>query len=58
MSRFGLDDALVLAGLVVLGVAIWMAWGTSAVVAFAGAVLVTIGVLAAWMRSRYRRPQA
>jgi hypothetical protein len=43
---------------VVLGVAIWLAWGAGALLAYAGALLVTVGGLVGWVQARQRRPPA
>lgn len=38
-------DVLVLVGLVLLGAALWLAWGWPAALAFAGTVLVAVGLV-------------
>ncbi len=58
VGRVGIDDVLVLAGVVVLGLAIWTLWGVGAVLAYAGALLVSLGVLAGWAQAHQRRPQS
>jgi len=45
-------DALVVIGLLLLGVALYLAVGLIAAVAYVGTVLIVVGVLGAWMRSR------
>jgi hypothetical protein len=55
VGRVGVDDVLVLAGVVVLGLAIWTMWGVGAVLAYAGALLVSLGVLAGWAQARRGR---
>lgn len=43
-----LDDILVLIGLVLLGAAIWQAQGATATTAYAGAILIIVGVALGW----------
>lgn len=57
VDRVWVDDVLVLAGVVVLGLAIWTFWGVGAVLAYTGALLVSLGVLAGWAHAHQRRPQ-
>lgn len=42
-----LADVLVLAGLALLGAALWLAWGWPAALAYAGAALVVVGLVLA-----------
>lgn len=48
-------DVLVLAGLSLVGGAIWLTMGVAATVAYAGLALVAAGVLGAWWTVRSRR---
>ena len=47
---FDVTDAAVLTGLVLLGWALWLTWGQAAVLAYAGTVLVIVGMLAGLRR--------
>lgn len=43
-----LDDILIILGLVLLGAAIWQAQGAIAVTAYAGSILVILGIALGW----------
>jgi hypothetical protein len=45
-------DVLVVAGLALVGAAVYLAFGAAAAAGYAGVVLVVVGVLGAWLRTR------
>ena len=53
---FDVTDAAVLTGLVLLGWALWLTWGQAAVLAYAGTVLVIVGMLAGLRRQGQAQP--
>jgi hypothetical protein len=54
---FDVTDAAVLAGLLLLGWALWLTWGQAAVLAYAGTVLVIVGMLAGLRRQSQGKEQ-
>ena len=54
---FDVTDAAVLTGLVLLGWALWLTWGQAAVLAYAGTVLVIVGILAGLRRQGQGKEQ-
>lgn len=42
------DDILIIFGLVLLGLAIWQAWGTVEATAYTGTVLIVLGIALGW----------
>jgi hypothetical protein len=54
---FDVTDAAVLAGLLLLGWALWLTWGQAAVLAYAGTVLVIVGMLAGLRRQSQGKDQ-
>jgi hypothetical protein len=52
--RFDLFDVLATVGLVLIGAAVWLAWGGAAALAYAGIVLVIVGVTGASVSQKPR----
>lgn len=48
-------DLLTLAGVILVGLAVGLAWGWVGVLGFVGAVLVIVGVVSALVTNRQRR---
>ena len=51
MTGFGLDDAAILAGTLMIAWSLWAAWGLPALLGFAGCLLVLAGLTAIVRRS-------
>lgn len=47
-----LYDVLVVLGLLLVGLALWLAWGPVAVLAYAGTVLIVVGLVGAMARGK------
>jgi hypothetical protein len=45
-------DVMLFAGLALVGAAVFLAFGAAAAAGYAGVVLVVVGVLGAWLRTR------
>ncbi|MBK8772641.1 MAG: hypothetical protein IPM06_19750 [Rhizobiales bacterium] len=52
MKTIDLPDIAVIVGVILIAVAIYMALGVVAFIAFMGTVLIVIGALAAWKRAQ------
>lgn len=47
MTKY-LDDMLIILGLVLLGAAVWQAQGATATTAYAGTILIILGIALGW----------
>lgn len=52
MAKVGLEDALVAGGLLLLGLALWLAFGWPELLAYVGVVMVAAGATITWSKSR------
>lgn len=48
MRALGVDDALILVGLLLVGLALWLAFGAAATIAYGGMVCLLVGLACAW----------
>lgn len=49
-QKISLDDALIIAGVMILGTSIWWWAGGPGLLGFVGALLLALGCLLAWQR--------